>query len=90
MRRPLRRSGRRENAPQRRRSRNDHGTAFRDCADGARARGVFAVRQRYCLRGGVDAGVHAGGGNGGGGTAAGTGDRIGVRQPPDRGAPAGR
>ena len=31
-------------------------------ADGARPRGFFAVRQRYRLRGGVDAGVCAGGG----------------------------
>ena len=36
--------------------------AGKNGADGARARRVFAVWQRYRLRGGVNAGVRAGGG----------------------------
>ena len=47
-------------------------------ADGARPRGFFAVRQRYRLRGGVDAGVCAGGGGAGGGDENAAGDRIGL------------
>jgi len=73
---------RRENAPERRRSRDDRGMAGQNGADGARPRGIFAVRQRYRLRGGVDAGVCAGGGGAGGGDENAAGDRIGLRTLP--------